>query len=359
MKQIKLEYIWLDGYTPEPNLRSKTKILVDDEFIGDQLDLHHLPQWSFDGSSTKQAKGNDSDCILNPVRLYSDPFRENGYLVLCDVWDVYGHKPAETNHRCRIQEQNKDNWFGFEQEYFIMKNGIPLGFPADGSFPKDQGEFYCGVGSHNVDGRQIVEEHLDACIKAGLRIPGINAEVCIGQWEYQLFAEGEVKAADDLWLSRYLLYRVAELYGVDICLHPKPIEDNSGYDANGSGMHINFSNSRLRNEGGEDYIKELMEEFEYHHELHIHNYGSDNDKRLSGKFETQHISKFSYGVSDRGASVRIPIGTAKNKWRGYLEDRRPGSNADPYKLTKLISDRLKGVTNNQSATVKSEILIES
>ena len=341
MKKIKLEYIWLDGHTPEPNLRSKTKILVDDEFIGDQLDLHHLPKWSFDGSSTNQARGSKSDCILQPVRLYKDPFRKNGYLVLCEVQKSVGNA-INGCVRNAIAYNDYDEWYAFEQEYFIMKNGLPLGFPEDGSFPKDQGEFYCGVGSHNVDGRIIVEEHLNACLKAGLTITGVNAEVCIGQWEYQLFGKGAKHAADDLWISRYLLYRIAESYNVDICLHPKPIETNSGYDANGSGMHVNFSNSRLRDEGGLDYIKELMDEFKWHHDLHIANYGSDNHKRLTGDFETQHIDKFSYGVSDRGASIRIPISTAESDWKGYLEDRRPSSNANPYMLTKLISNRLRG-----------------
>jgi glutamine synthetase len=358
MKQIKLEYIWLDGYTPEPNLRSKTKILVDEEFIGDQLDLHHLPKWSFDGSSTKQAEGSKSDCALNPVRIYPDPLRKNGYLVLCEVLN-----PDDTPHvsnKRSLMNNNIDYWFGFEQEYFLTENGIPLGFPKDGTFPKEQGEFYCAIGNENVDGRKIVEEHLDACLKAGMSISGVNAEVCIGQWEYQLFGKGQQSVADDLWISRYLLYRVAESYGIDICLHPKPIEDNSGYDANGSGMHVNFSDSELRNIGGKPLVKEICEILKDRHQLHIDHYGSDNDKRLSGKFETQHISKFSYGVSDRGASIRVPISTAKNGWKGYLEDRRPGSNADPYDITRLISEVLKKKSNytiNKSKSSMQNILV--
>jgi len=77
----KLEYIWLDGYTPEPNLRSKTKVLTSEI----EPELESLPIWNFDGSSTNQAEGNYSDCILKPVKLIRDPQRKNGYLVLCEV----------------------------------------------------------------------------------------------------------------------------------------------------------------------------------------------------------------------------------------------------------------------------------
>ncbi|NOY43352.1 MAG: glutamine synthetase [Planctomycetes bacterium] len=325
----KLEYIWLDGYQPEPSLRSKTKVIESEPAsVGD------CPEWSFDGSSTEQAEGSSSDCLLKPVKLVDDPQRSNASLVLCEVLNADG-SPHLSNGRGKF-EDDPDLWLGFEQEYTIMQNGKPLGFPVDG-YPGPQGPYYCSVGSDNCVGRDIVEDHLDVCLEAGLSLTGINAEVMKGQWEYQLFGKGAKNACDDLWLSRYLLHRNSEQYGVVAELHPKPIKG----DWNGSGMHTNFSTTAIREEGGEDYIKNLCEKFKHRHDDHIAAYGSDNDQRLTGLHETQAIDQFSYGVSDRGASIRIPIGTVQNGWKGYLEDRRPASNADPYKVVSEILATLR------------------
>jgi len=326
---FKLEYIWLDGYSPEPNLRSKTKI-VSSEPAGPS----DCPEWGFDGSSTEQAAGDNSDCLLRPVRMVPDPARRDGFLVLCEVYGA-DDSPHETNMRSTFEDDD-DFWFGFEQEYTLMVDGLPLGFPADG-FPGPQGPYYCSVGIDNCVGREIVELHLDACLDAGLGITGINAEVMKGQWEYQLFGEGAKKAADDLWISRYLLYRTAEDFGVTVSIHPKPVKG----DWNGSGMHANFSNTAIREEGGEELINGICEKFATAHDEHIADYGSDNDQRLTGLHETQHISAFSYGVSDRGASIRIPVATVRDGWKGYLEDRRPASNADPYRVVARILSSVK------------------
>ena len=183
-----------------------------------------------------------------------------------------------------------------------------------------------------------MEHHLDMSLNAGLNITGINAEVCVGQWEYQLFGVGALRACDHMAFSRYFLYRAAEAYTLNIELHPKPIEG----DWNGSGCHINFSNPRIREEGGEDFIKGICYKFEKRHDEHIDVYGSHNEKRLTGLHETQHISKFSYGVSDRGASIRIPLQTVIDGWKGYLEDRRPSSNVDPYQAVSVIIETLEG-----------------
>jgi len=325
----KLEYIWLDGYTPEPSLRSKTKI-VD----GEPASAEDCPEWSFDGSSTEQAEGNSSDCLLKPVKMIVDPQRNSASLVLCEVLNADGSAHA-SNGRSTF-EDDTDLWLGFEQEYTIMQGVKPLGFPAEG-YPGPQGPYYCSVGIDNCVGRDIVEDHLDTCLEAGLSITGINAEVMKGQWEYQLFGKGAKSTCDDLWLSRYLLHRSSEQYGVTIELHPKPIKG----DWNGSGMHTNFSNTDIRDKGGEDLIKGICEKFRGRHEQHIASYGSDNDQRLTGLHETQSIDQFSYGVSDRGASIRIPIGTVQNSWKGYLEDRRPASNADPYKVVSEILATLR------------------
>lgn len=325
----KLEYIWLDGYQPEPSLRSKTKVVGEEPSV-----VSDCPEWSFDGSSTEQAEGGSSDCLLKPVRLVPDPDRNNGFLVMCEVLAADG-SPHPSNTRA-IFEDDEDFWFGFEQEYTIMQEDLPLGFPR-GGFPGPQGPYYCSVGMANAAGRELVEDHLDVCLSAGLGITGINAEVMKGQWEYQLFGKGAKRAADDLWLTRYLLHRAAESHGVSVSLHPKPIKG----DWNGSGCHTNFSNTAIRDEGGEDFIRGICDKFGAQHAAHMETYGSDNEQRLTGLHETQHIDSFSYGVSDRGSSIRIPIGTVQNGWKGYLEDRRPASNIDPYRVVARILDTVK------------------
>ncbi|MDZ4656772.1 MAG: glutamine synthetase beta-grasp domain-containing protein [Bythopirellula sp.] len=325
----KLEYIWLDGYKPEPNIRSKTKI-VD----SDPKKVENCPGWSFDGSSTQQAEGHSSDCLLKPVRIVKDPQRKNASLVMCEVLNADGSVHS-TNGRGTF-EDDPDLWLGFEQEYTIMKDARPLGFPTDG-YPGPQGPYYCSVGIKNCVGRDLVEDHLDACLEAGLSVTGINAEVMKGQWEYQLFGKGAKQACDDLWLSRFLIFRTSEKYNLTIELHPKPVKG----DWNGSGMHTNFSTTPIRDKGGEELIKGICEKFSKRHKEHIASYGSDNDQRLTGLHETQSIHKFSYGVSDRGSSIRIPIGTVQGGWKGYLEDRRPASNADPYKVVREILATLR------------------
>ena len=333
MTKSKLEYIWLDGYKPMQSLRSKTKIV--DNFSGN---LEDCPMWSFDGSSTEQAPGNSSDCLLKPVAVYPDPARHNAFLVMTEVLTADG-KPHPSNGRALINDDDNDFWFGFEQEYFLYdpETNKPLGFPANG-FPAPQGPYYCSVGAKNAFGREIVEEHLDICLDAGLNVEGINAEVAAGQWEFQIFAKGAKEAGDQIWVARYLLERTAEAHGVTINWHCKPLGD---LDWNGSGMHANFSNSTLRTCGDEATYKKILEAFRPRVQEHIDVYGPDNHLRLTGKHETASINDFSYGVSDRGASIRIPVATVERGWKGYLEDRRPNSAADPYKVAAVIIKTVK------------------
>ncbi len=335
MSKSKLEYIWLDGTEPTQQLRSKTKILKD--FSGDLADC---PMWSFDGSSTNQASGGASDCLLKPVAIYPDPDRRNAFLVMTEVLSADG-TPHATNGRATIDDDDNDFWFGFEQEYFLIDpaTNLPLGFPHNG-YPAPQGPYYCSVGGKNAFGREIIEEHLDLCIDAGLNIEGINAEVAAGQWEFQIFAKGGKDAGDQIWVARYLLERTAEKYGVSVDLHPKPLGDT---DWNGSGMHCNFSNTALRTAGNKEVYDKICEAFAPAEiiEACISVYGAYNDQRLTGKHETQSIDKFSYGISDRGASIRIPIATVENGWKGWLEDRRPASNADPYKVSAVVIKAVK------------------
>jgi glutamine synthetase len=344
--KIKLEYIWLDGYTPEPNLRSKVKVIdAPTHEVGGKkvhgVSIKDCTEWSFDGSSTRQADGSYSDCVLKPINLYPNPLNKgmlDSYLVLCEVMNPDG-TPHESNTRSLIGVENEDVWFGFEQEYTLMKDGKPVGFPKDG-FPEPQGKYYCGVGKSQVNGRSFVDAHLENCIIAGLDITGTNAEVMLGQWEYQVFSKGKLKAGDDLWISRYLLQQMSEEYGYNIEFHPKPVIG----DWNGSGLHCNFSNGRMREDGDKKYYEDIFESFKHRHVEHIKNYGSSNEMRLTGLHETQSITKFSWGISDRGASIRVPLATSET-WKGYLEDRRPASNADPYKITKVICDGLDFAAN--------------
>lgn len=331
MSKSKLEYIWLDGYQPTANLRSKTKIV--DDFGGK---LEDCPMWAFDGSSTQQAEGGSSDCLLKPVAIYPDPAKLNGFLVMTEVLNADG-TPHVSNGRATIDDDDDDFWFGFEQEYFLWdpETNLPYGFPRDQT---PQGQFYCSVGAKNAFGREMIEEHIDLCIEAGINIEGINAEVAAGQWEFQCFAKGAKQAGDEIWVARYLLERLGEKYGLAINWHPKPL---GATDWNGSGMHANFSNTTLRTCGSKDVYEKICEAFRPFVKEHIAVYGADNHMRLTGEHETQSIDEFSFGVSDRGASIRIPIMTVEKGWKGWLEDRRPASNGDPYKIAGRIIKTVK------------------
>jgi glutamine synthetase len=324
------EYIWLDGTEPTPMMRSKTKVLDPEE---------QPPTWGFDGSSTKQAEGDSSDCVLKPTTIVRDPFRggEN-ILVLCEVWTT-DNKPHRTNtrHACRVaadQYINDDVWFGMEQEYTLMKNDKPLGFPTEGE-PNPQGDYYCGAGTTRAFGRQIAEQHLAACLYAGLRISGINAEVCPGQWEYQVGPLDAVNVSDQVWLARYIMERVTEQYNVQVSWDGKPMEG----DWNGAGCHTNFSTEEMRSSYAA--CVNAAEALGNNVEEHIENYGSGIKNRLTGQHETCSHEEFKYGVSDRTASIRIPWQVARDQ-RGYIEDRRPNANCDPYKVTRLITTTVCG-----------------
>lgn len=326
----KAEYIWIDGSSPTSKLRSKTKIIPENQ---------DPPEWGFDGSSTMQAVGSNSDCVLNPVFNVMDPIRgKPNRLVLCQVYLPDG-SPHSTNTRILCEETaNKfagyETIFGIEQEYTFFSNSRPLGWPSNG-FPAPQGGYYCGVGSDEVFGRSIVEEHLDNCLKSGLMISGINAEVMPAQWEFQVGPLSALEVSDQLWIARWLLYRTSEPYNVSATLFPKPVDG----DWNGAGAHTNFSTRAMR----EEYqpCVDAAEALSKTHSLHIKNYGSGIEERLTGSHETCSYKEYRYGVSDRGASVRIPWQVARDG-KGYIEDRRPNANMDPYIVTRLILDTVCG-----------------
>jgi glutamine synthetase len=324
------EYIWVDGTQPTAKLRSKTKIVPDGQ---------EPPIWGFDGSSTNQAPGDRSDCVLLPVCTVPDPIRgANDKLVMCEVL-LTSMEPHPTNTRAPCADmakrfQSEEYLFGLEQEYTFFDGARPLGFPEHG-FPAPQGGYYCGVGDDEVFGREIVEAHLDACLRAGLGISGINAEVMPGQWEFQVGPLGPLEVSDHLWLARWLLYRVAEDFDVSATLHPKPVRG----DWNGAGCHTNFSTKAMR-ESYQPCI-DAAEKLRLRHELHIANYGHGIEDRLTGLHETASYKEFTYGVSDRGASVRIPW-QVEREGKGYIEDRRPCANIDPYVVTRLIMETVSG-----------------
>jgi len=315
------------------DLRCKTRTLASKP-----TSVADLPKWNYDGSSTAQAPGEDSEVILYPQAFYPDPFRGgDNILVICDTYTPAGEPlPTNTRHdaaKTMAAAADKKPWFGIEQEYTLFEEDkvTPYGWPK-GGYPGPQGPYYCGIGADNAFGRYIVDAHYRCCLYAGVSISGCNAEVMPGQWEYQVGPCEGINSGDELWLSRYLLIRVCEQFGVNVSFDPKPIPG----DWNGAGCHTNYSTEPMRKEGGYDAIIEAIEKMGKKHEEHIAIYGSGNERRLTGKHETASIHAFSYGVANRGCSIRIPRTTEADGF-GYFEDRRPASNMDPYVVTgKLV-----------------------
>jgi len=323
------EYIWLDGTEPTPLLRSKTKILHDE--------ISEPPIWGFDGSSTNQATGDKSDCVLRPVFHCHDPIRGGrNILVMCDVILASNLRPHATNTRAacaRIEKKfaHDQMWFGLEQEYTMLRlDGTPIGFPPGGGMPAPQGPYYCGVGANRIMGREIVELHTQACIDAGLSISGTNPEVMPGQWEFQIGPLGPTAVGDQMHVARWLLHRIAEDFDVVISLAAKPAKG----DWNGAGCHTNFSTIAMRE--GYDAIIDACEAIGASYMELVKQYGHGIEERLTGLHETAPWDKFSYGVSDRGSSIRIPWQVEKDG-KGYAEDRRPNANMDPYVVASAIT----------------------
>lgn len=358
-QKLTAEYVWIDGHEPTPMIRSKVKVftteIAPEEFAAmtDGLD------WSFDGSSTEQAEGDNSDVVLKPVTGIVDPLRSNGVIFMCETFNVDG-TPHSTNARAQMREileagaERLEAWFGFEQEYtlFNKQKTAPLGWPEGGSPEDPQGPYYCGVGPKQIVGREVIETHLQMCIDAGINIYGANAEVMMSQWEFQvgpvevvttsgksLDAPDALTTCDHIWLARWLLYRVGEEFEVEPSFDPKP---KSG-DWNGAGMHTNFSTANMRSkENGQHTISRVVEALAANHQEHIEDYGDGIEKRLTGEHETCNVNTFKSGDSDRGCSIRIPPATTE-KGYGYIEDRRPNANGDPYKIAKRILQSIKDV----------------
>jgi len=343
------EYIWMDGgsdETPVQNIRGKSRVIDLPDQTG-PINHESFPVWNFDGSSTNQGGTESSDLVLKPVRVFNDPVRRGAnFLVLCEVY-TQDDKPHPSNKRAELAAvledgaKDYDAWFGFEQEYTLYSNetGRPLGWPAKGIPPRAQGPYYCGVGADEVSGRKLVEAHLRACMRAGIMIYGINAEVMLGQWEYQIGHRdfrGEtadpLTVADHLIISRWLLFRIGEDYGISATLRCKPEPGNW----NGAGAHTNFSTKEMRSPAtGKQTIVSVIKAMSEVHKEHIAEYGHGLELRLTGKHETCAIDEFKAGDSNRGASIRIPAHVNKQGY-GYIEDRRPGANCDPYRVCARI-----------------------
>jgi len=321
--KIQAEYLWIDAVG---EVRSKCRTVLKSKATLDQL-----PSWNYDGSSTDQAPGDDSEVIIKPCAIFKDPFRGgDNILVLTDTYTP-GGTPLPTNSRAPSAEvfaakPEEIPWFGLEQEYtlFNLDKITPLGWPS-GGYPGPQGPYYCGAGADRSYGRAISEAHYKACLFAGLEIAGTNAEVMPGQWEYQIGPTVGIETGDQMMVSRYILQRVCEDFGVHVTLDPKPMPG----DWNGAGCHTNFSTEKMRKEGGYEVIEQAIRRLGAKHQEHINAYGEGNERRLTGKYETADINTFSYGVANRGCSIRIPRSTEADQF-GYLEDRRPSSNCDPY-----------------------------
>ena len=307
-------YVWIDA---SGNTRSKVK--VENTTVKSLLTM-----WNFDGSSTGQATAEFSEVILNPVRTYDNASEPHKIIVLCECLDS-DLNPTKCNQRDDTVPD--DHWFGFEQEYYIIGRSGKLLAWEDGT-PAQQGEYYCSV---NNPGNFLSEKHLTECLNYGIEITGTNCEVGPGQHEYQIFNKG-VKAADDLIISRFLLQLAASRHELSVTFDPKPIKSR---DWNGSGLHTNFSTGITRNPGGYKEILRIISNLEASHAEDIKLYGDGNEHRMTGECETSSIDRFTWGVADRTASVRIGTETKKAGY-GYLEDRRPSANANPYDIVNVL-----------------------
>ena len=301
-----IEYVWIGGNN---ELRSKTKVIE----LNKNLILNDVPEWNYDGSSTKQATGEESEIIIKPKCLFIDPFRgDDNYMVMCDTYQPNG-KHHETNHRYWAnnlfnQKLDEEPWFGLEQEYFLSDRNSPnnfLGFEElehNGLrrlLPNAQGQYYCSAGAENSFGRNVSEEHLHCCIKAGIKISGINGEVAPGQWEFQIGPCVGIEQGDHLWMARYILLRIAEKHNIIVNFEPKPFQG----DWNGSGCHTNYSTKAMRGASagrGLEYIEQAIKKLGQKHNEHMKLYGSGNEERMTGNHETASFNKFTYGNGNRG-----------------------------------------------------------
>lgn len=328
-----VDYVWVDG-TGE-NVRSKARTI---EFIPDNH--KEVPVWGSDGKASMLPVPKESDVLLVPVAIYNDPFRRgNNKLVLCDTYE-YDGKALPTNHRksfCDALNKvcDQEIMWGLEQQYMVMDmDERPFGWPVMLGEPRKHMGYYCSVGGNKVYGREIAESHYRACLYAGVQIASIHPDAIPGQWEFQIGVSPGIKGPDDLWMARYILGRISEEYGTHICYHPKRYENLSG-----SSCHVNFSTKATRKDNGLSTLQEYMQKLSKRHDEHLKKYdpygGEQNKRRLTGKDGASAADTFSSGVGDKNLSVRITK-ESETKKKGYVEDRRPAANGDPYAVCDMI-----------------------
>ncbi|XP_026729239.1 glutamine synthetase 2 cytoplasmic-like isoform X2 [Trichoplusia ni] len=325
-------YVWIDGSSI--NLRSKDRTF---EFV--PKSTKDLPIWYFDGSNTGQAKEENSDTYIFPQNIYHDPFRRGSHImVLCDTYQ-HNYQPTSTNHRknCLVlceKGEVEEPWFGFNQEFFLTTTeGRPLGWPA-GGFPAPPGPYYCATGANKIVARDLMEAFFRCCLFAGIQLNGINPGTTPSQWNFQVGPSPGIRSADDLWMARYILSRLAEEYGTVASFEPQPVPDWPG-----NGTFVYFSSKDMREDDGILVIERAIDKLARRHGAHINEYdannGGDNARRLTGKNGQPHIKDFTAGVANRTCAVRIPRQVSEDK-KGYLEDRRPAANADPYRIISIM-----------------------
>jgi glutamine synthetase len=381
LKIIILEYIWIDGNNCSIFSKSRTYYSS-----GEEVRLDDIPNWTFDGSSTGHSKkdSENSEIILIPRFTCLNPLQPNSQLVLCDTYNS-DLTHTDSNHRVHANKimtavHNQYPMFGLEQEYYLItpdireilqqtkccdkwyKKLFSCKTPCSTEHDRIQAYYsnkiqYCGGGHMHTLGRKIANEHLQACVKAKLTISGINAEVGPNQWEFQIGPIIGIEAGDHMWVARYLLIMIAEKYETSIDFSPKPF-----LNLPGSGCHVNFSTKLMREyHTGFPHIINAINLLAIDHENHMKIYGYNNNLRLTGKHETASIDDYTYGIGTRTTSIRIGQETFKNKG-GYFEDRRPGSNIDPYLVTSAIvgstvlekAIELEIDTNNNTQIIDSD-----
>lgn len=321
---IKATYLWcgING-----DLHTKIKIIKNISKRG-IYNPHKYPKWDYDGSSCGQATVINSEVKIIPKVVKKDPFlnktKNNSYIgviILCESIDK-NNKPVSGNYRTQADKIFKKYksyypWFGFELEFFLMKQDSLENINY-------HNRYYCSIGYQKAFYRDFMEEVVEKSCLIGIDVKGYNFEVAPKQAEIQVFGCG-IKASDDYIFLKYIMALCSEKYNIYINYHPKPY-----LYRNGSGCHINFSTIYTRENGGYDIIDKYTNNLKKCHDETINNYyGKDNDKRLTGSNETCSFKNFKKGVGDRTASIRIPQKTYIEQ-KGYLEDRRPASNIDPY-----------------------------
>lgn len=305
-----VDYVWIgeDG-----DLKSKTKIFYK---IIERVD--ELPVFSYDSILSNSPES--SEIFVYPKRLFRCPFRRPyGAIVMCDT-----HNSKNTlvdNHRHRAKKifstfADQKPYFGLTQMFSIATIGID-----DNQENKNElSDKYCSVGAQNVIGRDISEDHLEACMYAGINVSGTNVGKHLGEWEFHLHPSEGLDAADQLWIARYILEKTAEKYHTQIIYDAHP-------DAK---CYVSFSTQSMREEGGLNVIMSTIEKLKIKHREHLKYYGCDTSK----------FDEFNCAIGNRKASIRVPTNTYKNK-RGCLEDRRPPANMNPYLvMTKLLESSI-------------------